>query len=74
MSNTIFMNMIMVIICESFVVICFYTLYIITKMEKFNFVSAIVTGINIKEKRLLKIYNWLSDPKVDLAFIQERTL
>lgn len=43
-------------------------------MEKLNFVSAIVTGINIKEKRLLKIYNWLSDPKVDLAFIQERTL
>lgn len=47
--------MIMVIICESFVVICFYTLYIITKMEKLNFVSAIVTGINIKEKRLKSI-------------------
>lgn len=42
-------------------------------MEKLNFVSANVRGINTKEKRL-KFYNWLSDSKVDLPFIQERTL
>ena len=39
-------------------------------MDQFNFVSANVRGLNTKEKRL-KFYNWLSDSKVDIAFIQE---
>lgn len=39
-------------------------------MDQLNFVFANVRGLNTKEKRL-KFYNWLSDSKVDIAFIQE---
>lgn len=39
-------------------------------MDRLNFFSANVRGLNTKEKRL-KFYNWLSDSKVDIAFIQE---